>query len=186
MQIDVEDAILNYEISGDSSNPALLLWHGAGCSLRMWDTALNSLKDRFFCIAFDVRGAGQSIAGIEPPDQFTFEQYSKDINAILEEVEIKAFHLWSMAWGTRAAIAYCSLNPEKVISAVFCDASIVQSRMSYCNACEHYTSLKICKACKCFIPLKAKLRRTKCPLGKWEKIDGYDEKRNGLVKSKSL
>ena len=24
MQIDVEDAILNYEISGDSSNPALL------------------------------------------------------------------------------------------------------------------------------------------------------------------
>ena len=88
MQIDVEDAILNYEISGDSSNPALLLWHGAGCSLRMWDTALNSLKDRFFCIAFDVRGAGLSIAGIEPPDQFTFEQYSKDINAILEEVEI--------------------------------------------------------------------------------------------------
>ena len=69
---------------------------------------------------------------------------------------------------------------------VFCDASVVQSRMAYCNACEHYTSLKICKACKCFIPLKAKLRRTKCPLGKWEKIDGYDEKRNGLVKSKSL
>ncbi len=29
-----------------------------------------------------------------------------------------------MAWGTRAAIAYCSLNPEKVLSAVFSDASI--------------------------------------------------------------
>ena len=124
MQIDVEDAILNYEISGDSSNPTLVLWHGAGCSLRMWDIALNSLKDRFFCIAFDVRGAGQSIAGIEPLDQFTFEQYSKDINAILEELEIQKFHLWSMAWGTRAAMAYCSLNPGKVLSAVFSDASI--------------------------------------------------------------
>jgi len=124
MQIDVEDAILNYEISGDSSNPTLVLWHGAGCSLRMWDIALNSLKDRFFCLAFDVRGAGQSIAGIEPPDQFTFEQYSKDINAILEELEIQKLHLWSMAWGTRAAMAYCSLNPGKVLSAVFSDASI--------------------------------------------------------------
>ena len=124
MQIDVEGAILNYEISGDSSNPTLVLWHGAGCSLRMWDIALNSLKDRFFCIAFDVRGAGQSIAGIEPPDQFTFEQYSKDINAILEELEIQKLHLWSMAWGTRAAMAYCSLNPGKVLSAVFSDASI--------------------------------------------------------------
>ena len=29
-----------------------------------------------------------------------------------------------MAWGTRAAIAYSYLNPEKVISAVFSDASI--------------------------------------------------------------
>lgn len=33
------------------------------------------------------------------------------------------------------------------------------------------------------MPLKAKLKRTKCPLGKWEKIDGNDEKRNGMVKS---
>ena len=33
------------------------------------------------------------------------------------------------------------------------------------------------------MPLKAKLKRTKCPLGKWEKIDGNDVKRNGMVKS---
>ena len=124
MQIEVEGATLNYEISGDSSNPALVLWHGAGCNLRMWDTALKDLKERFFCIAFDVRGAGESIASTGPSDQFTFEQYSKDINAILEELEIQKLHLWSMAWGTRAAIAYCSLNPEKVLSAVFSDASV--------------------------------------------------------------
>ena len=35
-----------------------------------------------------------------------------------------------MAWGTRAAIAYCSLNPEKVISAVFSDASIDEADIS--------------------------------------------------------
>ena len=124
MQIKAEGATINYEISGDSSYPALVLWHGAGCTLRMWDTVLKDLKDSFFCIAFDVRGAGESIAGIGPSDQFTFEQYSKDINSILEELEIQKFHLWSMAWGTRAAIAYCSLNPEKVLSAVFSDASV--------------------------------------------------------------
>jgi len=124
MQIEVEGATLNYEISGDSSNPALVLWHGAGCTLRMWDTALKNLKDRFFCIAFDVRGAGESIVGVGPSDPFTFEQYSKDINAILEELEVQKLHLWSMAWGTRAAIAYCLLNPEKVLSAVFSDASV--------------------------------------------------------------
>ena len=124
MQVEAEDATLNYETSGDASNPALVLWHGAGCTLRMWDTALNNLQDKFFYIAFDIRGAGQSTSSVEPSSQFTFEQYSKDINLILKELDIEKFHLWSMAWGTRAAIAYCSLNPKKVISAVFSDASI--------------------------------------------------------------
>jgi len=130
MQIETEGATLNYETSGDSSNPALVLWHGAGCTLRMWDATLNNLKERFFCIAFDVRGAGQSTSGLEPSGQFTFEQYSKDINLILKELDINKFHLWSMAWGTRAAIAYCSLNLEKVISAVFSDASIGKADIS--------------------------------------------------------
>lgn len=124
MQIEVEGATLNYEISGDSSNPALVLWHGAGCTLRMWDTALKGLKDSFFCIAFDIRGAGQSQVNTKLSDQFTFEQYSEDVNLILKELDVKKLHVWSMAWGTRAAIAYCSLNPEKVLSAVFSDASI--------------------------------------------------------------
>ena len=124
MQIEAEGATLNYEISGDSSNPALVLWHGAGCTLRMWDTALKGLKDSFFCIAFDIRGAGQSQVSSRLSDQFTFEQYSEDVNLILKELDIKKLHVWSMAWGTRAAIAYCSLNPEKVLSAVFSDASI--------------------------------------------------------------
>lgn len=124
MQIEAEGAYLNYEINGESSSPALVLWHGAGCTLRMWDRALSSLEDKFFCIAFDIRGAGQSAAASEPLNQFTFEQYSKDINLILTELNIERAHLWSMAWGTRAAIAYSSINPEKVISATFSDASI--------------------------------------------------------------
>ena len=29
-----------------------------------------------------------------------------------------------------------------------------------------------CKLCKCFIPAKARVKEEKCPLGKWEKING--------------
>ena len=124
MELELDGAKLNFEIQGDPSSPPLVLWHGAGCTLRMWDTALSHLKDKFFCVAFDVRGAGRSVSNVEPSSQFTFEQYSKDLNLILKELDIEKTHLWSMAWGTRAAIAYSCLNPEKVISAVFSDASI--------------------------------------------------------------
>ena len=124
MQIEAEGTYLNYEINGEPSSPALVLWHGAGCTSRMWDRVISSLEDKFFCITFDIRGSGQSATPPEPLSQFTFEQYSKDINLILKELNIERAHLWSMAWGTRAAIAYSFLNPEKVISAVFSDASI--------------------------------------------------------------
>ena len=124
MRLEFDGAKLNFEIQGDPNSPPLVLWHGAGCTLRMWDIVLNHLKDKFFCVAFDIRGAGRSTSNVEPSSQFTFEQYSKDINLILKELNIEKTHLWSMAWGTRAAIAYSFLNPEKVISAVFSDASI--------------------------------------------------------------
>ena len=32
-----------------------------------------------------------------------------------------------MAWGTRAALAYCSLNGDRILSAVFSDASIASA-----------------------------------------------------------
>ena len=124
MEIELDKAKLYFETQGNPDNPPLVLWHGAGCTLRMWDMALDSLKREFFCITFDIRGAGQSSVNFDTASQFTFEQYSKDINLILAELDIQNTHLWSMAWGTRAAIAYSSLYPEKVISAVFSDASI--------------------------------------------------------------
>ena len=53
---------------------------------------------------------------------------------------------------------------------VFCDASVVQSRMAYCNACEHYNaSTTQCNQCGCFMSAKARLKHGSCPIGKWGK-----------------
>jgi len=123
MKIEVKGSSLEVEVSEDNGKPALLLWNGAGCNLKMWDTVIPLLTTNFKTIAFDVRGVGQSSPS-EDPALYTYEQYAEDVNLILNELEEKQVHIWSMAWGTRAAIAYCSLFPEKVISAVLNDASI--------------------------------------------------------------
>ena len=54
MRLEFDGAKLNFEIQGDPSSPPLVLWHGAGCTLRMWDIVLNNLKDKFFCVAIDI------------------------------------------------------------------------------------------------------------------------------------
>lgn len=41
-------------------------------------------------------------------------------------------------------------------------------RLKVCEECDKYLKMaKICSACKCFMPLKTRLRQTKCPLEKW-------------------
>ena len=124
MEVELDKAKLNFETHGSFSNPPLILWHGAGCTLRMWDNVIGALENYFFVVSFDIRGAGKSINFDKDPDSYSFETYSEDLNKILELLGIEKFHIWSMAWGTRAALAYSSLFPQKIFSAVFNDASI--------------------------------------------------------------
>ena len=124
MELKVDGATLNVETDGPKDAPPVLLWHGAWCTLRMWDRVVEMLKDQFYLIRFDVRGVGLSSPAADPDTQYTFEQYAEDANLILDAEGIKQCHIWSMAWGTRAALAYCALNPDCVISAALFDASI--------------------------------------------------------------
>ncbi len=124
MKLQVEGAKLNTEVDGPEDAPAVLFWHGAGCTLHMWDIVVPKLIDRFRLIRFDVRGVGASTPAEDPEKQYTFEQYADDANRILDACDVDRCHVWSMAWGTRAAIAYCALNSSRVISAALYDASI--------------------------------------------------------------
>ena len=124
MKLELDHAKLNFDTKGNQNNPPLVLWHGAGCTLKMWDLVTKELQKAFYTIAFDIRGSGKSINLTQDNESYTFERYSKDLNKILEFLDVERFHIWSMAWGTRAAIAYSSLHSDRVISAVFSDASI--------------------------------------------------------------
>ena len=90
----------------------------------MWDTVVPKLEDRFRLVRFDVRGVGNSTPAEDPASQYTFEQYAEDANLVLDALDVSRCHVWSMAWGSRAALAYSALNASRVISAALYDASI--------------------------------------------------------------
>ena len=72
MELELEQAKLYFETQGDKSNPPLVLWHGAGCTLRMWDYVVEELKKDFFTIAFDIRGSGGSVNSDTNTNSFSF------------------------------------------------------------------------------------------------------------------
>ena len=92
MEFPVEGATLNVEISGPENAPALLLWNGARCTLRMWDPVVAELKDRYRCFAIDTRGVGQSTAAADE-SQYSFEQYASDANQVLDAHGVDRCHV---------------------------------------------------------------------------------------------
>jgi 3-oxoadipate enol-lactonase len=123
MQIDADGATLHVAVDGDPRGAPLLLWNGAGCTLRMWDLVVPKLADRHRLIRFDVRGTGESTPAADAA-RYTFEQYADDANRVLDHLGIERTHVWSIAWGSRAALAYCALHPNRVVSFMLSDASI--------------------------------------------------------------
>ena len=118
-----EGAQLNVIDEGNPQAKPVLLWHGAACNLNMWSHVIAQLDQQFRFIRFDIRGVGRSLPA-SGTDQYSFYQYAKDANYILDRLNITRCHIWSMAWGSRAALAFCSLYPDRVLSAAFFDASI--------------------------------------------------------------
>lgn len=50
----------------------------------------------------------------------------------------------------------------------FAEKKEAEIRLHICRSCEKYKHhLNICGVCKCFMPMKTKLKKTKCPIGKW-------------------
>lgn len=129
MQLKLKDGVsLNYETQGDPNLPAVLLWHGARCTLRQWDHVVPSLINKFHVVRFDVRGAGQSSSG--PDAGYTLQTYAEDACALLNQLHVDQCHVWSMAWGSRAAFAFCAFHPERVRRAALFDLSIGKADVS--------------------------------------------------------
>ena len=117
MKVEVDGATLHVEVDGSKTRPALLLWPPGRCTLRVWDDQVPRLTGRFRTVRIDVRGLGRSSPSADPETQCTFEQYAKDACDVLDHLGIERCHVWSQSWGSRPAIAFCALHPDRVISA---------------------------------------------------------------------
>ena len=52
----------------------------------MWEKQIEALQKNYYCIAYDIRGLGQSDVG---DGQYTMEMYVDDLFSIIEELKLK-------------------------------------------------------------------------------------------------
>ena len=66
MRIKANGIEMNYELSGKSGAPVVMMSHSLGSSLTMWEPQLRSLEPLFQILRYDTRGHGGTEAPVGP------------------------------------------------------------------------------------------------------------------------
>ncbi len=103
---------LNYVCWGDESNPAFILIHGTRDHARSWDRTARALLDRFWVVAVDLRGHGDSDWAIG--GDYSIIDYALDIHALSEHLGRDTYTVMGHSLGGGVALEFAGACPERV------------------------------------------------------------------------
>jgi 3-oxoadipate enol-lactonase len=101
-------ARLAYQVTG--TGPAVVLVHGYGLDMRMWDAQLEALAARFRVVRYDCRGFGAS-GPFDPAVPYT---HADDLIALLDHLAITDAALAGLSFGGRVVLQAALAAPDRV------------------------------------------------------------------------
>lgn len=110
---------LHYLEWGDPRDPAVVLLHGGGLNAHTWDLVCLLLRQRFHCVALDLRGHGES--EWSPNIDYGIVALTKDLGGFVNGVQLDRFALVGMSLGGLTSIAFAAANPRRVRGLVLVD-----------------------------------------------------------------
>ncbi len=109
---------VSYLEEGPSDGLPLIFIHGFPFSKAMWERQLNALTQTHWCIAYDVRGHGNS----EPGDaQFSISQFADDLFFFMDELKIEKAIIAGLSMGGYIALHAIQKQPHRIAGLILCD-----------------------------------------------------------------
>jgi pimeloyl-ACP methyl ester carboxylesterase len=116
MLLDVRTgARLDVMVSGDRSNPALLLICGTAQHFGLWGALAVGLAEHYHVISYNHRGIGDSERGDGP---ISMASLAQDAVAVLDAVGVPSAHVLGWSLGSAVTQELALANPERVNSLV--------------------------------------------------------------------
>lgn len=116
MQKRVNDLTVRAE--GNPKSKHIIFIHGFPYDHTMWDNQINSLKDEFYCVAYDLRGLGKS----KPGDGLhTIETHADDLFAIMKELKLRKPVLCGLSMGGYIALRAVERSQSKFKGLILCN-----------------------------------------------------------------
>ena len=107
---------VSLSIHESGSGPlSLVFLHYFGGSALAWDTVINNLSDRYYCVAIDLRGFGDSIpaAGFSRQTTFSVDDMADDVADVIGQYVPGDYILVGHSMGGKVALALAAGSPER-------------------------------------------------------------------------
>jgi pimeloyl-ACP methyl ester carboxylesterase len=112
--VEVEGREIFYREGGAPGQPRIVLLHGFPTSSQMYDELIRDLADEFHLIAPDYPGFGQSAMPSRDDYDYTFDNFAKDILAVLDAKGFDDYVLYVMDYGAPVGFRIATAQPERV------------------------------------------------------------------------
>ncbi len=106
---------------GESDAPAIILLHGSNADLHTWQPWVDDLSRDYRVIRFDQVGHG--LTGPDPEHDYTRANYTEDIEAVADALEVERFIIAGNSMGGKHALAFAIAHPDRVAGMIIVDGS---------------------------------------------------------------
>src|SRR5580704_7729672 len=110
--ITVNGLRLHYLDWGNQTKPPFIMLHGISRIAHQFDHLAPYFKDDYHVIAIDMRGHGDS--SWSPEGAYIVEDYVKDLEAFVDQLNLRGLTLLGNSTGGRVVQVYAGLHPDRV------------------------------------------------------------------------
>ena len=114
-----EKYFLNVQVEGNTNFPKIIFSNSLGSDLRLWDSQVETLKDQYCIIRYDIRGHGQS-SKFEGP--FSLDILENDVINILDVLNIEKAHFVGLSIGGMTSLGLALKHQNRFNKIVCCAA----------------------------------------------------------------
>ena len=114
-----EKCFLNVKVEGDTKFPKIIFSNSLGSDLRLWDSQVEALKDKYCIIRYDTRGHGHSSKFEDP---YSFDILENDVISILDKLNIEKAHFVGLSIGGMTSLGLALKHQNRFNKIVCCAA----------------------------------------------------------------
>jgi pimeloyl-ACP methyl ester carboxylesterase len=107
---------INYRVQGNLNGRDIIFIHGGGDSQGTWDSWVDSLKDKYRIITFDLPGHG--LTDPLPGNDYSISKFVEYTEIVVDRLNISDFVIVGHSFGGETAVNYVLKNPGKAIKMV--------------------------------------------------------------------